>query len=79
MPEHIYFSGGGLKNNFLMQRLKIYFGSEVVKSSEDLGWPSQSIEGGAFALLAYMRAKELRVDLRTITGGQKASLLGQIC
>ncbi len=79
MPKHIYFSGGGLQNKFFMQRLKLYFGSDVVKSSEDLGWPSQAIEGGAFALLAYMRAKELRVDLRTITGGDKSSLLGQIC
>ncbi len=79
MPEQIYFSGGGLQNKFLMQRLKLYFGSEVVKSSEDLNWPSQAIEGGAFALLAYMRAKDMRVDLRTITGGQKDSLLGQLC
>lgn len=79
MPKQIYFSGGGLKNSFLMQRLKLYFGSEVVKSSEDLGWPSQSIEGGAFALLAYMRIKEHRLELRPITGSQKPSLLGQIC
>lgn len=79
MPEQIYFSGGGLKNNFFMQRLKLYFGSEVVKSSDDLGWPSQSIEGAAFALLAYLRVYEQPLDLTSITGGKKSSLLGQMC
>ncbi|MBY0383704.1 anhydro-N-acetylmuramic acid kinase, partial [bacterium] len=79
MPEQIYFSGGGLKNNFLMQRLKLYLGSEVVKSSDDLGWPSQAIEGAAFALLAYLRVYEQPLDLTSITGGKKSSLLGQMC
>jgi anhydro-N-acetylmuramic acid kinase len=79
MPQQIYFSGGGLKNHFLMQRLKIYFGSAVVKSSEDLNWPAQAIEGGAFALMAYMRLKKVTVDLTSITGGSKSSLLGQLC
>lgn len=79
MPKQIFFSGGGLQNHFLMQRLKLYFGNSVVKSSEDLGWPAQAIEGGAFALLAYLRVYEQPLDLSTITGGKKASLLGQMC
>lgn len=79
MPEKIFFSGGGLKNHYLMQRLKLYFGANVVKSSEDLGWPSQAIEGAAFALLAYLRVYEQPLDLTTITGGKKSSLLGQMC
>jgi anhydro-N-acetylmuramic acid kinase len=79
IPEAIYFSGGGLQNHFLMQRLKIYFGAHRVKSSEELGWPSQAIEGGAFALLAYLRVYEQPLDLSTITGGRKATLLGQMC
>lgn len=79
MPEKIFFAGGGLQNAFLMQRLKIYLGSDVVSSAEDLGWPSQAIEGAAFALLAYLRVYEQPLDLSPITGGAKSSLLGQMC
>ncbi len=79
MPAAIYFSGGGLHNDFLMQRLKIHLGAERVLSSEDLGWPTQAIEGGAFALLAFLRWQKKSIDLSTITGGNTKSLLGQIC
>ncbi len=79
MPQKIFFSGGGTKNKFLMQRLKIYLKNSVVLTSEDLGWPSESIEGGAFAVLAYLRLYEQHLDLKQITGAKKPVLLGQIC
>jgi anhydro-N-acetylmuramic acid kinase len=79
MPETIFFSGGGSKNKFLMQRLKIYFKDSSVQTSEDLGWPSEAIEGGAFAVLAYLRLYEQHLDLKNITGGKRPVLLGQIC
>jgi anhydro-N-acetylmuramic acid kinase len=79
MPEKIFFSGGGSKNRFLMKRLKINFKNSAVHTSEELGWPSEAIEGGAFAVLAYLRLYEQHLDLKNITGGNKPALLGQIC
>lgn len=79
MPEKVFFSGGGAKNKFLMKRLKIYFKNSIVMTSEELGWPSDAIEGGAFAVLAYLRLYEQHLDLKNITGGTKPVLLGQIC
>lgn len=77
-PAKIFFSGGGTHNKYLMKRLKIYFKKTQVLTSEDLGWPSSAIEGGAFALLAYMRSIKAECDLKPVTGGGSA-LLGQIC
>ena len=79
MPEKIFFSGGGTHNPFLMKRLKIFFKTTEVLTSEDLGWPASAIEGGAFALLAYLRINKVKCDLKSITGGSKSALLGQIC
>ncbi|MBY0314362.1 MAG: anhydro-N-acetylmuramic acid kinase [Bdellovibrionales bacterium] len=77
-PKTIFFSGGGVYNTYLMKRLKINLPEVDVKTSADLGWPAETIEGGAFALLAYLRYKKIRVNLSTITGG-KDGLHGQIC
>lgn len=78
LPEKIFFSGGGTRNKYLMKRLKIYFKKTQVLTSEDLGWPSSAIEGGAFAVLAYLRWIKAECDLKQATGG-KTTLLGQIC
>jgi anhydro-N-acetylmuramic acid kinase len=79
MPEKIFFAGGGTGNGFLMRRLKIYFSKTEVLNSTDLGWPASAIEGGAFALLAYLRWKKMTCDLKSVTGGSSSTLLGQIC
>jgi anhydro-N-acetylmuramic acid kinase len=79
MPEKIFFSGGGTENGFLMRRLKIYFSKTEVLTSLDLGWPASAIEGGAFAMLAYLRLMKIPCDLKSVTGGSSSALLGQIC
>lgn len=78
MPKKIFFSGGGVYNHFLMARIRINLPGVEVNTSIDLGWPAETIEGGAFALLAYLRHQKIYSNLHSITGGKK-SLLGQIC
>lgn len=78
MPKKIIFSGGGTKNTFLMKRLKIYFSQSECLTSEDLGWPNESIEGATFAYLAHQRLNKKKMDIRAFTGG-RPGLLGQIC
>lgn len=77
-PQIIFFSGGGVYNQFLMQRLKIHLTGIQIRTSQDLGWPAETIEAGAFATLAYLRWQKQKIDLKKITGGTK-NLLGQIC
>lgn len=78
MPEKIIFCGGGSQNLFLMQRLQSHLPKIKITTSKLMGWPTQSIEGAAFALLASLRIWNIPVDLKSTTGAQKPGLLGQV-
>ncbi|MCD4668353.1 MAG: anhydro-N-acetylmuramic acid kinase, partial [Sulfurimonas sp.] len=69
--------GGGVKNRFLMQRLQKLCDIEV-KSSDELGISSDFMEAMAFAWLAKMRVHKQEVDLKSVTGAKKNSVLGGI-
>ena len=69
--------GGGVKNRFLMQRLQKLCDIEV-KSSDELGISSDFMEAMAFAWLAKMRVHKQEVDLKSVTGAKKNSILGGI-
>ncbi|MDB2405436.1 anhydro-N-acetylmuramic acid kinase [Arcobacteraceae bacterium] len=70
--------GGGAHNSFLMNRLsKESDGVEVLKS-DDLGIDSTFLEAIAFAWLAYKRVNHQSIDLKTITGSTRPSILGAI-
>ncbi len=49
-----------------------------IRKSEDLGWPRQSVEPAAFALLAYRWWRRNAGNLPETTGARRAVLLGQI-
>ena len=69
--------GGGAKNIFLMQRLQELCECDV-KISDDLGVSSDYMEAMAFAWLAYKRVHGEVVNLRSVTGAIKNSVLGGI-
>lgn len=81
-PDRVVLCGGGAKNLVLgdtiacallpmNQRIK-------VQASTDLGWPTQSIEASAFALLAWRRWHGLPGNLPATTGARRPVLCGQI-
>ena len=69
--------GGGVKNNFLIQRLQKLSKSQIV-ISDTLGVSSDFLEAMAFAWFADKRVHNETVDLCSVTGASKASLLGGI-
>lgn len=69
--------GGGVRNKFLMQRLDELCLCEI-KSSDELGVSSEYLEAMAFAWLAYKRVHNETVELKSVTGASKNSLLGGI-
>ncbi len=77
-PTEIIFCGGGAKNKYLMKRLQDELSIADIKIIEQLGWPSESIEGAAFALLAACRHWKIKANLPVVTGAKKKVLLGQI-
>lgn len=69
--------GGGAKNIFLMQRLQELCECDI-KISDALGASSDYMEAMAFAWLAYKRVHGEVVNLHTVTGANKNSILGGI-
>lgn len=77
-PTQIILCGGGAKNLFLKQRLQYHMQKVQILTTMDFGWPVETIEGGAFALLASMRWWRIPANLPKTTGARKACLLGKI-
>ncbi len=75
--ELLIVCGGGTKNRFLMQRLSELTAIEV-KTADEFGVDSDALESMAFAWLAYKRINNEEVDLKSVTGARKNSLLGGI-
>ena len=69
--------GGGAKNSFLMQRLSELSQCEV-KRSDEFGVDGDSLEAQAFAWFAYKRIHKEKVELKSVTGAKKNSVLGAV-
>jgi anhydro-N-acetylmuramic acid kinase len=81
-PDAVILAGGGAANRTLRRLIEVELqqldGVTAVRTCADLGWPLQSIEPAAFALLAWMRLRGQRGNLPETTGARRAVLLGQI-
>ncbi len=75
--ELLIVCGGGVKNSFLMQRITELCGIKVM-SSDKFGISSIYMEAMAFAWLAYKRIHNEEVELSSVTGASKDSILGGI-
>lgn len=78
LPPQIIFCGGGARNKALLKRVQELLPESKVRTSEEIGWPVSSIEGGAFALLAAFRVWNLPSNLPRTTGASRRAVLGKI-
>ena len=81
-PANVILSGGGAKNPVLVQAIRRHlarWNADVqLVTSDSLGWPAQTIEPAAFALLAYYRWHKIPANLPETTGARRKVLLGEI-
>lgn len=81
-PDSVVLCGGGAHNPALVARMRAAMralrGSVEVATSQGSGWPVQSIEPAAFALLAYYRWREWPANIPATTGAARPTLLGQV-
>jgi anhydro-N-acetylmuramic acid kinase len=77
-PDQIILTGGGASNPVLVAQIGSKFPNSNVITGDSLGWPNQSIEPAAFALLAWLRMKGRPGNLPQTTGAHRAALLGQV-
>ncbi len=73
----IYVCGGGAKNFYLVERIESITQCKVL-STYEIGWDPQIIEAACFAWLALKALNNERLDLRTITGSKRPTILGNI-
>jgi anhydro-N-acetylmuramic acid kinase len=79
IPDEIILTGGGANNPALVAAIGRQLPGVTIQSCQSFGWPPQSIEPAAFALLAALRLEGKPGNLPATTGARHAVLLGQIC
>ena len=81
-PEEVILCGGGAANRCLVDRIRANLQAVApatqIMTCAELGWPLQSVEPSAFALLAYYRWRGKPANIPKTTGARRAVLLGQI-
>jgi anhydro-N-acetylmuramic acid kinase len=76
-PGRVILCGGGASNAELVKAIARNVSGEVV-SCEALGWPAETIEPAAFALLGWLRVNDVPANIPTATGASRKVLLGEI-
>lgn len=74
-PDILIVCGGGLYNQFLLERLQ-NLALCLVKTSMDYGFKAETIEAMAFAYLAQLFMEHKKVPLKKVTGAQQNHLCG---
>ncbi|MFK5987193.1 MAG: anhydro-N-acetylmuramic acid kinase [Pseudomonadota bacterium] len=74
--KEILLCGGGVKNNYLVGRLKNHLPDIQVKATDDYGIPAQWIESMAFAWLAKQTYEGKTSNLTSVTGAKHKTILG---
>jgi anhydro-N-acetylmuramic acid kinase len=76
--DAVVVSGGGARNPVMMARLAARFAPLPVGSSDDYGLPVDAKEAIAFAILASERIDQRPTNVPSVTGADRAVLLGKI-
>jgi anhydro-N-acetylmuramic acid kinase len=77
--DEIFICGGGAFNAALMTRLETLTHPIPLRNTTTAGIPPQWVEGCAFAWLAKQCINSLTGNCPSVTGANKAVILGTIC
>ena len=76
--KKVLVCGGGAKNRYLMQSLQSQLDNIEVSTTDSYGVSGDDIEAMIFAWLAYKRLQNENINLKTVTGAKKNTILGGI-
>ncbi len=81
-PDRVVLCGGGVRNGFLVERLRSVLRAELpgceLRLPDESGWPAHTVEGAAFALLARECLLGRPGNLPSTTGARRAVVCGQV-
>lgn len=76
--ERVYVCGGGVRNSSLMAQLACECAPVEFLPIENLGLPAQAVEAAAFGWLAYQNIECRPGNCASVTGAQRAAVLGAL-
>lgn len=74
----MYVCGGGALNKHLIDRLQQHLPQMRVKTTDDLGLPTQAVEACAFAWLAHQCLQRIPANMPSVTGARGLRVLGAL-
>src|SRR3990167_9533751 len=74
----LWVCGGGVKNHYLMSRLKIHCPNFLVQSTQKINIEPQWMEAAAFAWLAKQTIEKKSGNVTHVTGAKRPAILGAI-
>lgn len=77
--DELFVSGGGVHNQYFIDRLQRLFNPLPVRSVAALGINPDHLEAMLFAILADLCIDGIELPLQKITGAKKPVVLGKIC
>ncbi len=77
-PDRLLICGGGVFNDYILSRLKQFFGDQRVVSTADYGSDPEYVEAEAFAYLANLTIEAEAGNIPAVTGASRQSVLGKI-
>ncbi|MGE4636302.1 MAG: anhydro-N-acetylmuramic acid kinase [Arenicellales bacterium] len=76
--QRIYLCGGGVRNDALIEELRMDFDGLTVDSTAALGMDPQWVEACAFAWLAHQRLTQQPGNIPAVTGATRPAVLGAL-
>jgi anhydro-N-acetylmuramic acid kinase len=76
--EQLLVSGGGAHNLTLLRMLRDALPGVLVRTTDEVGWPTDSKEAVGFALLADAAVRGVPAGLPNVTGAREPLVLGSI-
>jgi anhydro-N-acetylmuramic acid kinase len=76
--KQLAICGGGVKNSYLLDRIRTQLSGIEIVSTEQLGIPASAVEACAFAWLAARRLSDEPGNLPSVTGAARSLVLGGI-
>ncbi len=76
--EILLVCGGGARNSYLMEKIQLELPYIKVDTTNSYGVSSDNMEAMIFAWFAYKRLQNENINLKTVTGAKKNTILGGI-
>ena len=76
--QQVFVCGGGAHNRFLLKQLQDQLADIQLSTTTDLGLDPDWVEACAFAWLAQQRLQQRTANIPSVTGADKAVLLGAV-